>query len=68
MVRGEVLKAKIASKNMTCKDIAVGIGIDESTFYRKLTRDQRSFTVEEAKTIKDMLHLTANETVYIFFS
>jgi cyanate lyase len=68
MVRGDVLKAKIQGCGMTCKDVAMGIGIDESTFYRKLTRGKKSFSVEEVKRMKDMLHLTANETAHIFFA
>lgn len=68
MVRGDVLKAKIQGCGMTCKDVAVGIGIDESTFYRKLSRGKKSFSVEEVKRMKDMLHLTANETAHIFFA
>ena len=68
MVKGEILKGKIHDRGYTIKDVAVRIGTDESTFYRKLRNSEKSFSVEEAKAIKDLLGLTANETTHIFFA
>ena len=68
MVKGDILKDKIHNRGYTIKDVAVCIGTDESTFYRKLRNSEKSFSVEEAKAIKDLLKLTANETTHIFFA
>lgn len=68
MVSVEKLKATIEAHNLTVQEVADNIGIDRSTFYRKLSRNDSSFTVEQAKNISTLLRLTAAEFQAIFFA
>lgn len=61
-----MLKKKIKERGMNVEQLAVKIGIDRSTLYRKLNLDV-STTVSEAIKIKDSLGLTNEEARSIFF-
>lgn len=51
---------------MTIMSFSKKIGIDSSTFYRKMANN--SFTVKEVDRIIEVLHLSLDEAVEIFFA
>lgn len=61
-----LLKSKIIEKGFSTSDIIKHIDINKSTFYRKLSNDGKSFTVEEVYKISLALGLTASEVNNIF--
>lgn len=60
------LKGKIVEHAMTQDEIAVKLGIDSSTFSRKMKAEGRSFTVEQMHKLVDILNLTPQEAIQIF--
>lgn len=63
----QMLKGKIVEAATTQEAIADAIGVDRSTFYRKMKRKGNSFTVEEMNKIVASIPLTKEEAVSIFF-
>lgn len=47
--------------------IARKIGIDRSTFYRKLKGEGKGFSIDEAQKIAEAVPLTNQEAIEIFF-
>lgn len=68
MVNVNKLKGKIVECGLNVETLAGQIGIDKSTFYRKLTNDGETFTIGEADSIAMALNLTGDEVNAIFFS
>lgn len=68
MVNVNKLRGKIVEKGTTIEAVADGIGIDASTFYRKLQSNGDKFTIKEADDITRFLSLGASEATAIFFS
>ena len=64
----ELLKEKIAASGLNIKKVAEMIGIDESTFYRKLKANGETFTVKEVYAIIDFLDIDKSAAGEIFFS
>ncbi len=62
------LRGKIIENGMTVNDVASYIGMDRSTFYRKLNNEGETFTIKEVNLIRDVLNLTVDEAVSIFFT
>lgn len=60
------LKGKIAENQLTPERVASAIGIDGSTFYRKLKANGLTFTVEQMHKIVDVLRLSKEEATQIF--
>lgn len=60
------LKGKIAEKSMTQEDVAAKIGINSSTFSRKMKSDGLSFTVGQIHRLVELLDITPQEAVQIF--
>ena len=48
--------------------MAKGIGIDSSTFYRKMKNNAETFDVSEVYAIADILKLSPSRAGEIFFS
>lgn len=63
----DLLRDRIANSKMTQDDFAVHIGMDPSTFYRKLKADGLAFTVGQMHKIAEVLGLSANDAKAIFF-
>ena len=61
------LKRKIAEKNTTMEGLAVFLGMDRSTLYRKLRDGGGGVTVHEAHLIASFLELSFEETIGIFW-
>ena len=62
----QALKAKILSCGYNIVEFSDKVGIDRSTFYRRLDKDGNNFTIEEALRIKEVLSLTDSEAYSIF--
>lgn len=66
MFNKRLLKSKVVARGMTLGDLAVAIGINASTMTRKLK--QGTFTRAEIYAISDVLQLTDEEVIAIFFA
>lgn len=62
----EMLRTKMASRNISNEEMAKRLGIDASTFYRKLKSEGTNFTVGQMHQIVDVLQLTPEEASAIF--
>ena len=62
----DVLRGKMTEKKVRKEDLAQKIGVDPSTFYRKLKDDGASFTVGQMHKIVEALNLTKEEATAIF--
>jgi len=62
----DILRGKIAEKKTTQEELATRIGIDPSTFYRKMKSDGVNFTVGQMHKIVEALNLTPAEAASIF--
>lgn len=68
MTNADKLKATLKEKGMSVEEVSKLIGIDKSTFYRKLASDGATFTVGEVDKMSKALSLTVEEINAIFFS
>lgn len=62
------LKAKIVEAQTTQEAVAKAIGMDRSTFSRKIKSDGKAFTIGEVHKIIDTLPLTKEDAIDIFFN
>lgn len=63
------LKGKIVENGLTVSDLALKIGVDPSTMYRKISAENGDkMLIREVKEIIEILHLTEEEAVSIFFN
>ena len=60
------LRGKIRERGLTQQQVSEKIGIDPSTFYRKLASGGLAFTVGEMHKLADVLQLTPEESTQIF--
>ena len=65
-MRTEILERKIKESKARIKELATGMGIAESTLYRKL--ESGNFSVSEAQKITELLHLNASQAYEIFLT
>lgn len=68
MVNVKKLREKMREKGWNVEKLSKAIGIDKSTFYRKLNNNGLEFTVKEVDIIANALKLTYDEVNEIFFS
>lgn len=61
------LRGKIVENGLTIEQLATEIGVDRSTMYRKMNSNGDNFSVKEACLIVEVLKLSKNEAVAIFF-
>ena len=66
MLDVQKLKGKIVEKGKSVESVSAELGINPATFYRKLKNN--SFEINEADKLVDILSLTNDEAVSIFFS
>lgn len=62
----DILRGKMAELKLSPEDMAREIGVDPSTFYRKIKADGITFTVGQMHKIVDVLHLSKEEAASIF--
>lgn len=68
MVNVSKLREAIKNSNYTIASLSLALGMNDSTFYRKLERNGSTFTLEQADIIKNALGLDAETAQSIFFS
>ncbi len=61
------LKQKIVEKNTTQEAVAMALGIDRSTLYRKMKGGLSSLTIGEATKIAEFLDLSKQEITKVFW-
>ena len=66
MLDVQKLKGKIVEKGKSVETVSADLGINPSTFYRKLKNN--SFKIREADKLIEILALTGEEASAIFFS
>lgn len=62
----DALRGKMAEKRIGNEEMAKRIGVDPSTFYRKIRLDGIHFTVGQMHKIVEVLELTNEEATAIF--
>lgn len=62
------LKQKVSEHGFTGEEIAAAVGIDPSTYYRKMSAAGESFTVAQVKKMAAVLHFTRTEANEIFLT
>ncbi|MGL6202087.1 MAG: helix-turn-helix domain-containing protein [Lachnospiraceae bacterium] len=67
VVNTQKLKGKIVERDTTQEALADAVGVDRSTFYRKMKNGGNGFTVGEIHKIIDAIPLTMDEAISIFF-
>ncbi len=68
MVNVNKLKGKIVEKGYSATMIADYLGMDKSTFYRKLAESGDTFTIKQAEEMSKKLDLSREEVMDIFFT
>lgn len=68
VVNVDRLKGKIVERRTTQDEVADKIGIDRSTFYRKMKNNGKGFTIGEIHRMVDSVPLTKDEAMDIFFT
>lgn len=63
-----LLREKISHKRMSIPEFSEAIGIDPSTFYRKIEAGGLSFTVGQMHKTSEILSLTKKESCAIFLA
>lgn len=67
MVDTNKLKGAIVASGKTQQEVAEKIGINRSTFYRKM-KDGGNFSIGEVSKIAEVIPLTDAEAISIFFN
>ncbi|WP_277680400.1 helix-turn-helix domain-containing protein [Gracilibacillus dipsosauri] len=62
------LKGKMVENQLNVTLMAEKLGVDRSTMYRKLNNRGDYLTIREANLIVDILRLTSEEAMTIFFN
>lgn len=68
MINVNKLKGKMVENGINADTLSSLIGIDRSTFYRKLNNHGETFTVKEVNLICKHLKLSKDEAMDIFFT
>ena len=67
MVNTDRLKSALQDRNITIEQASEHIGINPSTFYRRISRNGEKFTVSEVGKLADLLKLDSETMNGIFF-
>lgn len=67
MVNVALLQEAMKRQSITPEQAAEAMGIDRSTFYRRISQADAKFTVEEVSKLSAMLHLSAQAMQEFFF-
>ena len=65
-INTQLLKARMVERGISAENLAKLVGMNPSTFYRKMKTGGNSFTVAEMFAIVDALELTDEDAVRIF--
>ena len=67
MVNTQLLRGKIEEKGTNVAAVAAKMGVDKATLYRRIANAE-TFTIGEVGKIAEILSLTSEEAVSIFFN
>lgn len=67
MVNTHLLRDKIDDRRTTVSEVATKMGVDKATLYRRMANGE-TFTIGEVSKITEILNLSHEEAVSIFFS
>lgn len=67
MVNVQLLKENIIKKGLNVEIVSEKIGINKSTFYRKINNEGLTFSIKEVTEIAKILKLRRKEVDDIFF-
>jgi len=67
-VNVDKIHGKIRELKTNVVEVAGKMGIDKSTLYRKLANNGAGLTVKDAQQLVDILQLTDEEALLIFFA
>ena len=67
MVDTKLLRSKIEDRRTTVSEIAAKMGVDKATLYRRIANSE-TFTIGEVGKITNILNLSHDEAVSIFFN
>lgn len=68
MVKVDKIRGKIAEINTTQEAIADELGIDRTTFYRRMASGGLKFTIGEIQDLVKVLELSNEEAIDIFLN
>lgn len=68
MVNVDQLKSALQARNITIEQAAGELGVDPATFYRRLNKQGRKFTVEEVAKLSELLRMDSKTMQNIFFA
>ena len=61
-----LLKERIDQCGLTVKKVSSALGIDESTYYRKMACDGQTFSIAQVQVLTKLLGLSKKEASEIF--
>ncbi len=67
-VNVDKIHGRIRELKTNVVEVAGKMGIDKSTLYRKLTNNGAGLTVKDAQQLVDILQLTDEDALQIFFA
>lgn len=67
MFKLNLFKAKLAELGLSVKDVAMAVGCNEATMYRKMNGES-DFTRNEIQLLKQTMQMTSEEVERIFFA
>lgn len=67
MANTQLLRGKIEERGTNVSEIAAKMGVDKATLYRRIANSE-SFTIGEVKKITEILNLSRDDAVSIFFT
>lgn len=67
MVNIDRLKAALRERNITIEQASEHIGVNQATFYRRISRDGEKFTVSEVGKLAELLNMDSQTMNRIFF-
>lgn len=68
MININKFRAIIIEKKSSIEEISYKLGVNKSTIYRKLQQNGDTFTLKEINMLVNLLNLTNNEILDIFFA
>ncbi len=67
MINVNKLKGKIVERGLNISEFSKDIGMNKSTFYRRLSEKGETFSIKEVNKMCSVLNLTSEEATAIFF-
>nr|DAT00252.1 MAG TPA: Regulatory protein-modification, helix-turn-helix, transcriptional regulato, DNA [Caudoviricetes sp.] len=69
MINTLKLKAKLKEKNLTQEEVAIKLGMNPSTFNKKINNEiGETLTIQEATNLKEILEIPSIDILDIFFA